>query len=79
MPIGTHHSWYGSLFTKGIVGAVALAVPMFISAIHLLFEAQFSRKAESGFGLMLILVLYSLFETLEILAYLSWSALLWIG
>lgn len=79
MPIGTHHSWYGLLFTKGIVGAVALAVPMFISAIYLLFEAQFSRKAASGFGLMLILVLYSFFEKLGILAYLYWPALLWIG
>lgn len=79
MPIGTHHSWYGLLFTKGIVGAVALAVPMFISGLYLLFEAQFSRKAASGFGLMLILVLYSFFENLEILAYLYWPALLWIG
>ncbi len=28
MPIGSHHSWYGLLFVKGVAGAAALAVPM---------------------------------------------------
>ena len=79
MPIGTHHSWYGLLFTKGIVGAMSLAVPMILSVCYLLFAAQGSRKAATGFGLMLILMMYSFFENLEILAYLYWPALLWIG
>ncbi len=79
MPIGTHHSWYGLLFTKGIVGAASLAIPMLMTVVYLLVEAQRSAQAATGFGLIMVLVLYSFFENLEILAYLYWPALLWIG
>jgi hypothetical protein len=40
MPIGSHHTWYGLLFVKGIVGLFALAVPMALSFLVLLFKAQ---------------------------------------
>ena len=41
MPIGTHHSWYGLLFVKGIVGLLALAIPLIFTSIYLfwLFES----------------------------------------
>jgi len=79
MAIGTHHSWYGLLFVKGIVGALALAIPLLFTALYLLFQAQFRKDAVSSLGLIIVLIAYSFFENLEILVYLYWPALLWIG
>lgn len=79
MPIGSHHSWYGLLFVKGMVGAVALAVPMLVSSVYLLWASQDSKTAQTALCLMAVLVCYSFFENLEILSYLYWPALLWFG
>ncbi|VUD46934.1 hypothetical protein TDB9533_00924 [Thalassocella blandensis] len=79
MPIGSHHSWYGLLFVKGIVGAIALAVPLFFTSIYMLLLAQKSKIAQTGLAICVILVGYSFFENLEILAYIYWPALIWIG
>lgn len=79
MPIGSHHSWYGLLFVKGLVGLLALAIPMFISSIYLFFYSQFSKIAQTGLCLLAVFVCYSFFENLEILSYLYWPALLWLG
>lgn len=79
MPIGTHHSWYGLLFTKGITGAIALAVPMLMTLTYLFFMIF---RYGSGFAAMLLVLvigLYSFFENLEILVYLYWPALIFIG
>ena len=79
MPIGTHHSWYGLLFTKGITGAIALAVPMLMTLTYLFFMIF---RYGSGFAAMLLVLvigLYSFFENLEILVYLYWPALIYIG
>ena len=79
MPIGSHHSWYGLLFVKGIVGFLALLVPMLCSTLEMLLKAQASRRARCGFAMMLILLLYSFGENLEILVYLFWPAMVVIG
>ncbi len=79
MPIGSHHSWYGLLFVKGLVGLLALAVPMFITTLYLLVCAAFSRVALSALLIMFVFIGYSFYENLEILAYLFWPALLWLG
>lgn len=79
MPIGSHHSWYGLLFVKGLLGAASLAVPLVATFLVLLVKAQADRTARSGLGLALALVLYSFGENLEILAYLYWPALVVIG
>lgn len=79
MPIGSHHSWYGLLFVKGLVGLLALAIPMFISSIYLFFYSQFSKIAQTGLCLLAVFICYSFFENLEILSYLYWPALLWLG
>jgi len=79
MPIGTHHSWYGLLFVKGIVGMFALALPLAFTTLHLLFAAQKSKTALTALGICVIMISYSFFENLEILAYVYWPALLWIG
>ena len=42
MPIGSHHSWYGLLFVKGLLGLVALALPMLVSTVYLFRRALVS-------------------------------------
>ena len=79
MPIGSHHTWFGLLFVKGLVGLVALAIPMGLSVIYFLFYFQQNIQARAALCLLIIFVCYSFFENLEILAYLYWPALFWIG
>ncbi len=79
MFIGSHHSWYGLLFVKGILGLTALAVPMIVSAINLFRKALVSSVGRIGFAIVALLTMYSFGENLESLAYLYWPALLLLG
>jgi ABC-type multidrug transport system fused ATPase/permease subunit len=81
MPIGSHHSWAGLLFVKGIVGFMALAVPLGFSFIDLLIKSTDSRRptAKVGLSIVMILFLYTFGENLEILVYLYWQGLLVMG
>jgi hypothetical protein len=79
MPIGSHHTWYGLLFVKGIVGLFALAVPLACSFLDLTIKSQTSRTARVGLSMVFILFLYTFGENLEILAYLYWPALVIVG
>tara|TARA_R110001599_G_scaffold193040_1_gene388731 strand:+ start:15959 stop:17155 length:1197 start_codon:yes stop_codon:yes gene_type:complete len=79
MPIGSHHTWYGLLFVKGILGMFALATPLIISIGLLLRSALTSGTGRVGLSMVLLLLMYSFGENLESLAYLYWPALLLIG
>lgn len=79
MPIGSHHTWAGLMFVKGVVGFWGLAIPMIMSAVVLLYKAQFQKVAGVGFGVLFILFLYTFGENLEILAYLYWPGLIVMG
>jgi hypothetical protein len=79
MPIGSHHSWYGLLFVKGIVGFVALAIPLGFSLLQLIWWSGRLPVARVGLALALLLFFYTFGENLEILAYLIWPALLVMG
>lgn len=79
MPIGSHHSWYGLLFVKGMVGAFALAIPLFVTIVYLVFDSLVSQVSRIALVLISLLLGYSFFENLEILVYLFWPALLWLG
>ncbi|MBB6523065.1 O-antigen ligase family protein [Pseudoteredinibacter isoporae] len=79
MPIGSHHSWYGLLYVKGLVGLLAFATPLILSLLYLFWRANAHPDIATGFALVVILCVYSFTENLEILAYLIWPALLWIG
>lgn len=79
MPIGSHHTWYGLLFVKGMVGFAALAAPMAASFIELLLKAQASRSARAALAMLLILLFYTFGENLEVLVYLFWPGLLLVG
>ncbi|WP_100642947.1 capsular biosynthesis protein [Alteromonas facilis] len=79
MAIGSHHSWYGLLFVKGIVGLYALAIPLVTTIIYLFWYSQSSRLAHIALCLTAVMLSYSFFENLEILSYIFWPALLIIG
>lgn len=81
MPIGSHHTWAGLLFVKGLVGWLALALPMLATALALLWRGsdQRYRLGSAGFGLILILMLYTFGENLEILVYLYWPGIIFLG
>ncbi|WP_372864871.1 O-antigen ligase family protein [Spongiibacter sp.] len=79
MPIGSHHSWYGLLFVKGIVGFFALAIPMAVTLALLVAKAQRCATSRAALCCLLILFMFSFGENLEILAYLFWPALVLIG
>ncbi len=79
MMIGSHHTWYGLLFVKGIVGFISLATAMAYSFIELLIKAQHTPVCQVGVSIILILFLYTFGENLEILSYLYWPALVILG
>ncbi len=79
MPIGSHHTWFGLLFVKGIVGVLALVLPLCWTALTLVRRAQGSAWARTALCVLLVLVFYSFGENLEVLAYLFWPGLLAIG
>jgi hypothetical protein len=79
MPIGTHHSWYGLLFVKGIVGLLALAIPLIFTSIYLFWYSLKSQICYTAALMLVVFICYSFFENLEILSFIYWPALLWIG
>ncbi len=79
MPIGSHHTWFGLLYVKGAVGALALAMPILWTVVEMLLLAQVSPLGRLGLGVVLMMIFYSFGENLEILAYLAWPALLLLG
>jgi hypothetical protein len=79
MPIGSHHTWFGLLFVKGIVGMLGLAIPLLWSMLSLAKNAAKTSLNRAAFCCSCLLFLYTFGENLEILAYLIWPALLLIG
>lgn len=80
MPIGSHHTWFGLLFVKGAVGAMALAIPLAWSLIEFaLLAVTRSKAGRIAFGMVLLMSFYSIGENLEILAYLIWPGLIVMG
>ena len=80
MPIGSHHTWYGLLFVKGAVGAIALAIPLAWSILEFaLLAVTRSKAGRIAFGMVLLMAFYSIGENLEILAYLMWPGLIAMG
>ncbi len=79
MPIGSHHTWAGLAFVKGMVGFYAMAIPMILGFLFLLAKAQKSKDAATGLAVLFILFLYTFGENLEILVYLYWPGMVLMG
>ncbi|GEO00686.1 hypothetical protein NSE01_25180 [Novosphingobium sediminis] len=79
MPIGSHHSWYGLLYVKGLLGVIALGIPMVLSLVGCVAAAAGGRHGRLALSMILTYWLYSFGENLEVLVYISWPALLALG
>lgn len=79
MPIGSHHTWYGLLFVKGLVGFFAFLVPMLAQLWLAARDAALSPRGFLPLGIVMTMTLLSFGENIEIEAYLLWPALLMLG
>lgn len=81
MAIGSHHTWAGLLFVKGIVGFFALAIPMLATGLDLLRRAASPhyQLGSAGLGIIILLFMYTFGENLEILVYLFWPGMVIMG
>lgn len=79
MPIGSHHTWFGLLFVKGLVGMIGLLVPFVWQTILSMKDATMGSRGRLPMGIMMTLTLLSFGENIEIEAYLLWPALMLIG
>ena len=81
MPIGSHHTWIGLLYVKGLVGFVAFLIPMVISTILLVTRTwnQKYKLAPVGLGILLAIYLYTFAENMETLIYIYWPGAIVLG
>jgi len=79
MPIGSHHTWWALLFVKGVVGFVAFAVPFIVHFVVAAKDSVVHPQGRLPFGIMLVLLILSMGENIEIEAYLLWPALMMLG
>lgn len=79
MPIGSHHTWWGLLFVKGLVGFLALLVPMVWQTLLAIIDATRGPRGRLPLGIMMTLILLSFGENLEIEAYMLWPGLMILG
>lgn len=79
MPIGSHHHWFGLLFLHGVVGFLAFACAMLWTFLEVFIRSQSSKTARVALSLLFVYFAYSFGENLEILAYITWPALVIIG
>lgn len=79
MPIGSHHTWYGLLFVKGLVGFLALLGPMLWHTAFTMYDTARHPRGRLPLGIMLTLILLSFGENIEIEVYLLWPALMILG
>ena len=79
MPIGSHHTWYGLLFVKGLVGFLALLVPLLAHLCVIFVDAARHPRGRLPLGIMMTMVLLSFGENIEIEAYMLWPALTVLG
>jgi hypothetical protein len=79
MPIGSHHTWYGLLFVKGLVGFLALAVPFIAQFGIVLYDTVRHPRGRLPLGIMLVFLILSMGENMEIEVYLLWPGLVVLG
>jgi hypothetical protein len=79
VPIGSHHTWIGLLFVKGLVGMLACMLPLVWSVLELALRCIRDRVSRAAFGCMIVFVLFSFGENADVLAYLIWPAFLILG
>ncbi len=79
MPIGSHHTWVGLLYTKGLVGFIAFLIPVLLSFLYLLTKAGDSKIAETSLSILLVILAFSFGEQIDVLGYIVWPSLIIMG
>lgn len=79
VPIGSHHAWFGLLYSYGLLGFIAFLVPLLWSFIDLFNKLQKSTAAKVGFSVLLVIFIFTFGENIETLAYLYWPGLVLMG
>lgn len=79
MPIGSHHTWFGLLFTQGIIGFVAFLIPSVCTILYLTFGKYNNKSKKVGLSIFLLILFASMSDNIEKLAYIYWSSLVILG
>lgn len=79
MPIGSHHTWWGLLFIKGLAGFVAFLVPFALHVLIVVLDAVRHPRGRLPLGLMMTFTMMTFGENIEIQLYLLWPALVALG
>lgn len=80
MPIGSHHTWYGLLFVKGVVGFFGFLIPFLVHLVVTIVDAvRAPNRGRLPLGIMLAFTILSFGENIEIEVYLLWPAVLILG
>jgi hypothetical protein len=79
MPIGSHHTWIGLLFTQGLIGFCLFFIPLVWSLIDLSLKAKSSPIAHVTLKALLLVTFASFSDNIEKLSYIYWSVFLLIG
>jgi hypothetical protein len=79
MPIGSHHTWFGLLFVKGLAGLLALLIPLLWQTALAMQDAARGPRGRLPLGILMTIVLLSFAENLEIEAYMLWPGLIILG
>ena len=79
MPIGSHHTWIGLLFTQGMIGFCLFFIPLVWSLIDLSLKAKSNPIAHVTLKVLLLITLASFNDNIEKLSYIYWSVFLLIG
>jgi hypothetical protein len=79
LPLGSHHTWYGILYSHGLVGFTALFIAFIWSFINLLIKAQQLDIAKLGLNILIILFICSLADNIESFTHIYYPALIILG
>ncbi|MEL6911806.1 MAG: O-antigen ligase family protein [Cyanobacteria bacterium J06598_4] len=79
MPLGTHNTWLGTLYTFGLVGFMALAIACCFTFFNLIIRARDSDTTRVGLCLFISLFVSSFTDSVEYVNYAYWFALVFIG
>ena len=79
MPIGSHQTWYGLLYTHGLVGFIPFTVVVVWSFIDLVLKAQQDSEAKLALSVFIVIILSSFTDNIQLFAYMYWTGLLMMG
>lgn len=77
--IGTHHTWVGLLFIRGIVGFSAFLFPLLWSFATLVYQAYKSSDARVGIMIISVIFLFGSVIDVTYIAHIYWLGLLMLG